>query len=272
MSNRNEFIDIMRIICCIMVICIHSDPLMKVSPLLNYGLCNIISRIAVPFFFITTGYFFARKLYSKDKERTVNIKRYIRSQFNIYLITSLIYIFFDIFIFKKQHLETMKNILGFIRSYIFNGHLHLWYLNGSIISLILISIAFDKFKEKSIVIFSFLLYIIGTLLNTYSFILEETGFEFISNIYYSIFFTSRNGLFFGFPMMIMGVMIYKYKLYGNLKFSVLGLIISFFIYIIETIFLQLVGDVVFYDMYIFLFPVTFLLFSTLINLKNNFPY
>lgn len=271
MSKRNEFIDIMRIVCCIMVICIHTSPLIKISPILNYGLCHIISRIAVPFFFITSGYFFAIKLYSRDEKRTLNIKRYIGNQIKIYLITSLIYSFFNIFIFETVHFDSVKNILDFLRTYIFTGYYHLWYLNASIISLILINIIYSRFKEKSIVIFSLVLYLIGTLLNTYSFVLQQTRFELISYIYYLVFVTSRNGLFFGFPMMIMGIMVYKYKLYGNLKSSVLGLIISFFIYIMETIFLKLIGDPVFRDMYIFLIPVTYFLFLTLINLKDTFP-
>ena len=115
MDKRNEFIDMMRIIGCIMVICIHSNPLTKISGILNFAVCQIISRIAVPFFFVASGYFYAQKLYSKDNNRNEKIKKYILKQINVYLIFSLIYCLFNIFIFKTIQFDSIKSILLFIR-------------------------------------------------------------------------------------------------------------------------------------------------------------
>lgn len=269
MDKRNEYIDMMRIIGCIMVICIHSNPLTKISGILNFALCQIISRIAVPFFFITSGYFFAQKLYSKDNNRNEKIKKYILKQINVYLIFSLIYSFFNIFIFKKSQLGSVKSILYFIREYLFIGVSHLWYLNALIISTTLLVVIWRKCREKSIFIFSLVCYIVGTLLNSYSFIFEGNLLEPFVRIYYSLFVTSRNALFFGFPMMTLGIIIYRYDILKKLRSSIIGLIISFVIYVIEVICLKLVGKPNYGDMYFFLVPVTFCLFSTLLNLKNN---
>lgn len=148
MDKRNEFIDMMRIIGCIMVICIHSNPLTKISGILNFAVCQIISRIAVPFFFVASGYFFAQKLYSKDNNRNEKIKKYILKQINVYLIFSLIYCLFNIFIFKTIQFDSIKSILLFIREYLFIGYYHLWYLNALIISTILLVIIWKKIERN----------------------------------------------------------------------------------------------------------------------------
>lgn len=269
MNKRNEFIDVMRIIGCIMVICIHTAPLTNISSMLNFILCHIISRIAVPFFFVTSGYFFAQKLYSKTSARNEKIKNYILKQINIYLIFSLIYSIFNIFILKTVQVDNIKKILYFIREYVFIGYFHLWYLNALIISTVFLTVIWSKYKEKSIFITSLVCFIVGTLLNSYSFIFEGVLFEVFVKIYHYLFITSRNALFLGFPMMTLGIIIYRYNILTKLHNSIFGLAINFVIYIIEVITLRKLGNPIFYDMYFFLVPITFCLFSTLLNLKNS---
>ena len=133
----------------------------------------------------------------------------------------------------------------------------------------LISNYLEKNREKSIFIFSLVCYIVGTLLNSYSFIFEGTLLEPFIRIYHFLFITSRNALFFGFPMMMLGIIIYRYDILKKLRSSMVGLIISFIIYVIEVICVRLVGKPIYFDMYFFLVPVTFCLFSTLLNLKNS---
>ena len=53
--------------CALLVITIHTNPFERINITINFLLVNIISTIAVPFFFITTGYFFYEK-YSRDKD------------------------------------------------------------------------------------------------------------------------------------------------------------------------------------------------------------
>ena len=56
-------IDIMRVICAIMVVVIHIPPFGSIERFdtINYYLQQYVSRVAVPFFFITSGFFLAKK-------------------------------------------------------------------------------------------------------------------------------------------------------------------------------------------------------------------
>lgn len=73
MPDRIHSIDAMRIIAMVFVVLIHTDPFQDVNAIgnmINFGI-KTISRFAVPFFFITSGYFFALK--SSDHDLTAYI-------------------------------------------------------------------------------------------------------------------------------------------------------------------------------------------------------
>ena len=62
MTKRNCSIDIFRYICAIMVVAIHSSPFTDINKDLGYIFTEIVPQIAVPFFFITSGYFYIKGL------------------------------------------------------------------------------------------------------------------------------------------------------------------------------------------------------------------
>ena len=58
--NRNKYysgIDWMRLIAAVLVITIHTSPLASYNTTGDFILTRVIARVAVPFFFMTTGYF-----------------------------------------------------------------------------------------------------------------------------------------------------------------------------------------------------------------------
>ena len=57
-TERNDSINITRVICAILVVSIHAQPFNGISDSINYYDGNVISRIAVPFFFIVSGYYY----------------------------------------------------------------------------------------------------------------------------------------------------------------------------------------------------------------------
>lgn len=55
------FLDVGKFVASIFVIFSHTEPLMDVSPLASYLLADGLLRQAVPFFFVTSGFFLARR-------------------------------------------------------------------------------------------------------------------------------------------------------------------------------------------------------------------
>ena len=62
MQKRNNSIDIFRLICSIMVIMIHVSPFIEINESIGFFFSTIFPRIAVPFFFAVSGYFYHKKL------------------------------------------------------------------------------------------------------------------------------------------------------------------------------------------------------------------
>lgn len=65
-------IDCFRIIAAILVVTIHTSPLDTISPTLDFYLTRGLGRIAVPFFFITTAYFYFLNPSKNDYIRLLN--------------------------------------------------------------------------------------------------------------------------------------------------------------------------------------------------------
>ena len=55
-NNNISFnsIDVFKLICALLIVCIHTDPLENYNILANYILVDIFARIAVPFFFVAS--------------------------------------------------------------------------------------------------------------------------------------------------------------------------------------------------------------------------
>lgn len=61
-EKRNNIVDIFRLICAILVVAIHTNPLTDINYYFGYLGSQILPRIAVPFFFSISGYYYIKKL------------------------------------------------------------------------------------------------------------------------------------------------------------------------------------------------------------------
>lgn len=68
-KKRINSIDIFRYICAILVVAVHATPFTEINSTIAYIFEAILPRIAVPFFFAISGYYYIKKI-TKD---SVNI-------------------------------------------------------------------------------------------------------------------------------------------------------------------------------------------------------
>lgn len=160
--NRKNGIDLFRLIGAFFIVCIHTD----------YGKLNhefvdnlkIFSRWAVPFFFITTGFFLSHKIENK----TLLFKRIENNTatlISILLVTSLVYLPINLGLKAIPTIETLLAgsyfHLWFIGSLLF-GYISIWYiyfvgiskilpyLSIFILLIALVSDSYDQFLRKDI--------------------------------------------------------------------------------------------------------------------------
>lgn len=73
-KTRNNFaaLDIFKVICAILIVAIHTRPFSEISGTLDFYLCDVIARIAVPYFFTASGYFLFKKLEMRNGKACFN--------------------------------------------------------------------------------------------------------------------------------------------------------------------------------------------------------
>mgnify|MGYP000000695926 FL=1 len=74
-------LDLMKFISAILIIVLHTSPFQSYNALISFGLRNVVTIIAVPFFFCTSGFLLFKKLsvLSQD-EKGKYFKHYIKSR------------------------------------------------------------------------------------------------------------------------------------------------------------------------------------------------
>lgn len=172
-------------------------------------------------------------------------------------------------------------IIDYIHNFIFKGsYTQLWYLNATIFAVILIALLIRlNICPKTILYMAFILYIIG--------LFDQAWFGFISPLkelapaFWSllrtmkkIFISTSNGLFEGLFFVGIGMIMAFYKEKINVKKSSLGFVISMFLLFLEVIALRYFEIVrsSSIDLYLFLVPATYFLFSFVSQVKLNGSY
>lgn len=217
-ENQKNFtkinsIDILRLICAIMVVAIHTQPLSEYENLTGYIATYVFPRLGVPFFFAVSGYSYISGLIQGKK---VFVK-YIKRLLTIYILWSLIYYLVDF----TQVMSSNSSLTGFLKSCFFDflitgSHYQLWFFPVLISCVILVTVLRRHLVCLSIL--SFLLYGGGCLVGAYYYKVGSK-IPLINNLYHSQQLeTVRRYLFMGLPFFMLGyILIHAYKKLGNVK-------------------------------------------------------
>jgi len=273
LHNRNIKIDIVKFVCSILIITVHV-PVFGIQSkgtilwLGNQFFENYLSRIAVPFFFICNGFFLFNK-YNKNQDSKI-IKTFVYRMIFLYIIWTIFYLpvkYKDI-IYNKNGID--YGIKFYIKSFIFSGsYAQLWYLNALVFATVVIYLLLKlKMKPKNILTISVLFYFVGIFGDAYKGFITNIPFLVkIYKIYTDYFLTTRNGLFFAFLFVSIGMYIStsKQKNYNN---SLLLFIVSMICLLLETYLLakfQIAKD---YNMTLSIIPASYFLFVFCLNNRN----
>jgi len=193
-QSRADNIDILKSICAFLIVCIHVP-----FPGVIGEYFTALTRIAVPIFFMITGYFYY------DVEEKNGELRQIKKIFKLVLEANVLYLLWDSFYAVLSRNTsfftatfTIKNFLKFI---VFNESPlkgHLWYL-GAILYVLIIVRVFDTLKIGKYLGFATPFLLMGDLiLGKYSILLLGREFPYI---------LVRNFLFVGIPYFCIGRLI-----------------------------------------------------------------
>lgn len=265
MSNKSySGIDGFRLIAAILVVAIHTSPLSSVSETGDFILTRIAARVAVPFFFMTSGFFLISR-YSRNVER---LKIFTKNTLHIYGIAILIYL--PVNLYNGYFLE--DNLLpNIVKDIVFDGTLyHLWYLPASVLGAAIAWYLVKKTGEAKALVTASVLYVIGLFGDSYYGAIESVP---ILQGFYGLIFQvtdyTRNGMFYAPIFFVLGGYIADCPKKLSPVQSAVGFGASFGLMAGEALVLRHFGLQRHDSMYLLLPLCMFFLFHALLHLRGK---
>ena len=252
-------IDYFRIIAAFLVVAIHTSPLASIDNTADFILTQVIARVAVPFFFMTSGFFLFRRTEDEGKRLAVFLKKMIM----LYVIAVLLYLPLNLYHGVPEERTYLPNLL---KNIFFHGtYLHLWYLPVAIFGAAISWVLLRSLKEKGALAIGLILYIVGLFGDSYyGFAAKIPAFQAFYQAVFTFFSYTRNGLFFAPVFFILGALAAKRQKRYELKTCMAGLWISLALMIAEGLLLRGLMVQRHDSMYIMLLPCMIFLFQSLL--------
>lgn len=179
-----------RFIAALLVVAIHVYPFVTISEDFDFLFTHVLCRIAVPLFFMITGYF----VIPKALESKSNLILYSRKILKIYLLCIIIYLPINIY---SGYFNGI-NIINILRDIFVNGTFyHLWYFPALILGIWILYFMVKNYRDCIVKIIVLILFIVGIFGDSYYGISDKVSvLNFIYKIIFSISKYTRNGLFY----------------------------------------------------------------------------
>jgi serine/alanine racemase len=254
-------LDWLKFIAALLVVANHTGPLLSYSPYANFLISGILTRVAVPIFFMTSGFFYFRKLNGDQAGDLRAMNHYLKKIGKLYVIAIVLYIPLNVY---TGYFKDDFTAYSFFKDLLFDGTFyHLWYLPALLIGIVLTTVLYKKMQLKVMLAVAALLYIIGLLGDSYyGFIKPYHGISEAYDGMFAIFDFTRNGLFYAPVYLAMGAWAAKGRHAPRTQLTNAGLFaVSLGLMFAEGILLHS-ADIPRHDsMYIFALPATYFLFQ-----------
>lgn len=251
-------LDRFRVAAAFLVIAIHTSPLWTYTQTGDFLLTRVVARVAVPFFFLASGFF----LLSGGTGETGRLTTFLKKTAILYAVSILLYLPLN---YYNGYFETPTFLPQFLRDLVFDGTLyHLWYLPASMLGAALAWVLIKKLNCPAALAVTGVLYLIGLFGDSYFGLTQQVPWA--KALYHGIFTVfdyTRNGLFFAPVFFVLGGWLSQKKDRPTLVRTLSGLIVSFALMLVEALLLHHYHLQRHDSMYLFLLPTMVFLFRLL---------
>lgn len=208
--KKNQGIEQFRVILSMMVVAIHCLPLHSLWPNGDVLITLTLFRIAVPFFFMISGYYvFSELAIQNSYPARQRVWLFIKKQLRVYLIATLLFL----------PLAWYSGMLGlntplgtFIQTLLVNGILyHLWYFPAIITGSLLVMGLLTRLSFKHVFFISVGLYVIGLGGDSWFELIAKTPIAPVYSLLFQLLNGTRNGFFFTPLFLILGVLARRFS-------------------------------------------------------------
>jgi serine/alanine racemase len=252
-------IDGFRLIFALITVGAHTSPLDIISSDLDYFVFHVCSRVVIPFFLMTTGYFLLPQYFAKNSASVQPLIKFIKKTAGLYAIATAIYLPISIY---AGHYSQGSITAVILQRVIFDGtYYHLWYLPASIIGVLIVYYLGRWFTQRTVLLIAIFLYFLGMLGDSYYGLV--TQIPVISSLLdagFKVFNYTRNGLFIAPIFLVLGSFVATTKHQIDKGKTIQGLFISIILMASEGIMVQHFGWQRHDSMYIALLPCVYFMY------------
>ena len=257
-------IDFFRIIAAILVVTIHTSPLASYTRTGDFILTRVIARVAVPFFFMTSGFF----LISRYSRGPGKLAAFLKKTALIYLAAMILYIPLNLYsgYFKADDL-----LPAILKDLVFDGTFyHLWYLPAAMLGAAIAWFLVRRLGFRGALVLSLCLYLAGLAGDSYYGLTEKIPF--LRAVYGSLFSLSdytRNGVFYAPVFFVLGGLMAQREKRLPRGLGVCGLCVSLALMCAEALTLRRLGLQRHDSMYVLLPLCMFFLFDVILGFEGK---
>ncbi|NLW78683.1 MAG: serine racemase VanT catalytic subunit [Ruminococcaceae bacterium] len=196
-------IDRFRIVAALLVVAVHTWPLVSLGVLPDFIFTRVIARIGVPFFLAVSGFFLLAPYAESPKASPAPVGRFVRKTAIVYGLAILLYIPVNIY---AGHWDGLRSVGDVLKMVLVDGTMyHLWYLPAAILGAVLVWLLLRYVGLKGATIIAAALYIIGLFGDSYFGFVGQVPW--VNAAYQGIYTVSdftRNGLFYAPIFLLVG--------------------------------------------------------------------
>lgn len=273
-NDQYDFVDITKFFFMLCVVGIHTN-IYELSYSYGWYILTCLFRLAVPFFFVASGFFFMAKLEKSGGGLEQTVKSYIKR----ILVPLLFYVALNISldVFLKIINNYQFSVKWFIKTFqriLFDPPGAMWFLSACFYGIIFL-VPFIKYnKINYALVIGIFLYIFALTSNTYHYLVKDKILlKRLIDLWQFFFRTTRNGLFVGFFELALGIKAYELHK-KNDKILIFFIPLFFLILFIESYYAKLNRSNIKGDGSMF-FIIPFLaqcIFLLSLNIKIKFKY
>ena len=198
-------VDLAKLLLAVCVVGIHTNIATLLPGIYERILTAGLFRLAVPYFFVASGFFMYRKVEKLGRERAWQVvSGYILRLMKPFLL-------FTVINSVQKGIDLLRGgtnwkyaALNVFKSAVFSPYGALWFVLACIVGALLLFPFLRWGRVWPAVIIGICLYFFAVLCNNYYFIAENTPLQSLVELYRRVFITSRNGLLVGFLFLALG--------------------------------------------------------------------
>ena len=153
MKQYNQ-LDLFKFLSAIVVVAIHTKPFQDYSETFTWYFDAVFANMAVPFFFITSGFLLFSRLKCTEKtQQKYVVKKYIRHILHMYIVWTVIWLPWKILNFYNQGRVELNEALIYFRDILIGSSGDaLWYLSALLVAVLVVYRLHTLFRSKVLII------------------------------------------------------------------------------------------------------------------------